>query len=321
MKIGDEIKENCCLCYVYHRNHENNTIKITYGLTNMVTRNQQKINDATQEKIVQKKQKAKISYEKATYKQRKKISKQLKSRIVYPSVAVLHSQDHDVCDWTRRIPHGQKKIVDASKVSIVDPKKKDGVTLGSLNHLMDVKAEEYNDFLKRSKNGDIGSVDKFYSEFLSKYIQWNKILIEESETIPTIHSFKESEQNQVFQMYFASFPYVHVAKSIYKERDFGLFASRQFKKNDRIGIYLGYKQSKKFSCYRLKSVDVELKRSFLYMGIHFINDPYLDMENGLINGKEPEEHPNVYFTTDYLCIARRDIEKNEELLVEYGWNS
>ena len=150
-------------------------------------------------------------------------------------------------------------------------------------------------------------------------------------------------------------PWFVVQKSTIPDANLGLFANRNFSHGDMIGIYLGKSVNNGNMVshdYVIKSPQwgvIDARASFngspnpyYYMGLHIMNDPTLKTEkegseiqkevrsSKRLKQKQVEEEKehleeqkqkvNVRIRSDLLTYVTRDIQKGEELFVEYQWN-
>ena len=134
-------------------------------------------------------------------------------------------------------------------------------------------------------------------------------------------------------------PWFQVRKSDFvcqgDHKCYGLFALREFKKDEILGLYMGTlvddNAEKENGNYRFHNLNPRKNTS--YMGMHYINDPLYPLycehaEKGFvdINAKVQEAKKkklnkvNVKIMTDYLVRATKRINVGNEITTYYNWH-
>ena len=147
------------------------------------------------------------------------------------------------------------------------------------------------------------------------------------------------EHNRAFKIQLVTGPsqfvdLFEVKKSKIEGAGYGLFALREYNKNDIIGIYFGdiakegeactdysMKVPWRFKRRKEKIVIIDAFKSSLaqmkfeqrkpvYFGLHFVNDPYLCPE-------KTNATPNIQISDRLQGVATRDIKCGDEILLDY----
>ena len=114
-------------------------------------------------------------------------------------------------------------------------------------------------------------------------------------------------------------PWIEVKKSNLVKAGWGLFASRDFKKDEIISVYLGADcrgkdDSDSDYLYRFQDRDGQGGIGSghpPWLGAHFVNDPTLS--------KPPRPRVNAMIGKDYRMIAKYRINKGYEIFIDYQW--
>lgn len=232
-----------------------------------------------------------------------------KDRRTRKTLVKVNAKDQERFGYTPRRPKGN-----VSTLSIIPNRSS---TRSAIDKFLHDKACKFARDLSAFDEGAVSNAKKWYNLNIAPNMQWVKF------SVPTKSnpSFDTTDfKMEAWQSFLFGVPYVHVGDT--ETRGKGVFASRTFTQGKPVGIYLGFKQSTNQSEYRLKNVDLQksnLERN-LFMGMHFLNDPYFqDMDRSAPKTKYDTEHPNIIVQTDFLCVALKRIEKDEELLFSYDW--
>lgn len=252
----------------------------------------------------------------STEKERKKtdpsvLKQRKKERRKRDTSVKVKANDGERFGYTPRRPKGN-----ISTLSIIPNRSS---TCSEIDKFLQDAACKFRKDLLAFKEGNVSHATKWYNANIAPNMQWVKLSIPNKSN----PSFDTTDfKMEAWQSFLFGVPYVHVGDT--GRRGKGVFASRTFTQGKPIGIYLGFKQTQKQSEYRLKNIDLQkgnLQRN-LFMGMHFLNDPYFkDMNRVAPKTKYDTEHPNVVVQTDYLCVALKRIEKDEELLFSYDWET
>ena len=123
------------------------------------------------------------------------------------------------------------------------------------------------------------------------------------------------------------FDWLRVKKSTIEGAGYGLFADRDFKKGDILGLYMGGKNGlpncaietdwATITCFPLTDARAQEDRSKITMGMQMMNDStlYLDGEAKVAGA----EKINAVFYKDLFVQATKDIKKGEEIFVLCNW--
>jgi len=124
--------------------------------------------------------------------------------------------------------------------------------------------------------------------------------------------------------------WLQVKKSTIEGAGLGLFASKDFKEGQLVGMCLGGKtglpaysiapgwaKAENIHCYPFSHSDSMQERSTRTMGIQMINDP----NHGLDDNAPPSPMWNVEFRSDLFVVALKNIKKGDEIFADYriGW--
>lgn len=117
-----------------------------------------------------------------------------------------------------------------------------------------------------------------------------------------------------FRMKMDGNDHVHVKMSKIEGAGYGLFASRNFKAGEYIGIYMGslslpHDEPNEYCFQHLKP-----DKNDLYMGMHFMNDmEYNNVQNQRMN----RARNNAVLRVNYLVEATQDIRVDGEIYAKY----
>ena len=121
-------------------------------------------------------------------------------------------------------------------------------------------------------------------------------------------------------------PWFRVKESTIAGAGLGLFADRDFQKDQIVGMYLGgktgmpdytikprWKNAELIHCYSFASAEAFNEHSARTMGLQMCNDP----NYGMPNNSQKSPLWNVAFMGDMFALATKDIKKGEEMFADY----
>lgn len=237
------------------------------------------------------------------------LKKRKKDRRTRNTSIKVKSNDGERFGYTPRRPKGK-----VSTLSIIPNRSS---TRSAIDKFLQNEACKFATDLLAFDEGDVSNAKNWYNRNIAPNMQWVKLSVPRKSN-PSLDT--SDFKTEAWQSFLFGVPYVHVGDT--EGRGKGVFASRTFTQGKPVGIYLGFKQTTNQSEYRLKNIDLQksnLERN-LFMGMHFLNDPYFqDTDRSAPKTKYDTEHPNVIVQTDFLCVALKRIEKDEEFLFSYDW--
>lgn len=235
------------------------------------------------------------------------VKERKKDRRIRVTTIEIKKNDAQNFGYTPRRPRNKK-----SSLTLLPNRKRSNKGIQSF---LKEKSKVFKKAVSKWNIGDTSKVKEWYGRHISGHLKWMKVMTPFHNN-PSVDT--QQFKHEAWQSFLFGVPYVHVGHS--EGRGKGVFASRTFGKDDIIGLYLGFKEIRRNTEYRFKNVDLDRDglQSHLFMGIHFLNDPYFKGTNNP-ETKSDTEHPNVLVDTDYMCKALRRIEKDEELLFVYEW--
>lgn len=281
----------------------NNNLSIrihTHSYSNMPHHYETRLQTSNSKEVPPKKRK---KCSKAVVKERKKHRRNRVTSIE------IQKNDAKTFGYTPRRPRTKK-----STLSLLPTRKQSNEAIQSF---LKKKSKVFKKAVSNWDIGDTTEVKAWYGRHISPHLKWMKVMAPTHKN-PSVDT--QQFKQEAWQSFLFGVPYVHVGNS--EGRGKGVFASRTFGKDDIIGLYLGFKETRRNTEYRFKNIDLDRDglQSHLFMGIHFLNDPYFKGTNETSpQTKSDTEHPNVLVDTNYMCKALRRIEKDEELLFVYKW--
>ena len=134
-------------------------------------------------------------------------------------------------------------------------------------------------------------------------------------SLETTHGVSNTATSVTYHIEFFGVEYVHVKASTIQGAGLGLFASRDFKKDETIGIYMGelLLDGREKTVNHLKGL--QPKERAMYMGMHYMNDvTFSDDRAGVRN----QCQNNAVLRANYLVQATRTIKKGREIFAQYN---
>lgn len=143
-----------------------------------------------------------------------------------------------------------------------------------------------------------------------------------------------NKSSTIYHICIRNHPLYDIKESTIKGAGMGLFAARNFKTGDMLGLYCGkmadgLKRKPKiygFAKQIVKKGDawtiIEPTHEDVFLGMHYINDPLYGIPEAEREHKAATMHDdkdyNVRISNDFLVTAETDIRQGDELFLNYG---